>query len=173
MTLTFKGFLEKYLKELSNGHTCSVNKCLKEIKEDNNYLLVEPLFLYAFMTLDKERFNKFLNKYDYFREVYDKYFSSYKTFEDVDFSALPYEFSKVKDAFLAEKGITKRDNELKLLMLKEINTLREKKRVTAYRIYTDLKLNHGNVNDFLKNGNTIKLSLNDVRRIWNYLETVA
>ena len=40
---------------------------------------------------------------------------------------------------------------------------------TNYRIYTDLKLNPGNVNSWLKNGDSNKASCRNAERILNYV----
>ena len=64
--------------------------------------------------------------------------------------------------FFENENITKslaRDNILK--------TMKEKG-ITNYRIYTDLKANPGNVNDYLKNNTTKKVSLKLVKMIHNY-----
>jgi len=63
------------------------------------------------------------------------------------------------------------DNELhtKTLVLKKIRTIQQQKQISNYRIYTDLKMNQGNVNDFLTNGNVSKLSLSSVEKIFDYV----
>lgn len=53
----------------------------------------------------------------------------------------------------------KREDRTKLLMLKKIKQMQQDKHISNYRIYTDLKLNAGNINDYLTNGRADKLSL--------------
>ena len=62
------------------------------------------------------------------------------------------------------------DNETKRLMRKRIILLQKEKHITNYRIYTDLKLNPGNINSFLKHGDVEKISLESARRIWKYVK---
>ena len=42
------------------------------------------------------------------------------------------------------------------------------KKITKYRVYRDLSLNPGNINDYLTNGNSKKVSMNVVKKIYNY-----
>lgn len=42
---------------------------------------------------------------------------------------------------------------------KKIKQMQQDKHISNYRIYTDLKLNAGNINDYLTNGRADKLSL--------------
>lgn len=46
--LTFKGFLESYVMELSYMGTCSISKLVNEL--DDNPRLREPLLLYAYLS---------------------------------------------------------------------------------------------------------------------------
>ena len=44
----------------------------------------------------------------------------------------------------------------------------QKKKLTNYRLYTDLKLNPGNVNAWLKHNDSSKMSLDCARQIYKY-----
>lgn len=50
-------------------------------------------------------------------------------------------------------------------MCRRISKVKQAKCVTNYRIYKELNLNPGNVNAFLKNENTSKVSLDTARKI--------
>ena len=54
-------------------------------------------------------------------------------------------------------------------MQKKIVEMKKEKGITNYRIYKALNLNPGNVNSFLKNGDTGKVGLNTARRMLKYV----
>ena len=62
------------------------------------------------------------------------------------------------------------DDEAKDLMRDKIIKLQAKYQMTNYRIYTELKLNPGNMNAWLKQGEHGKVSLDTARRTLHYLE---
>ena len=47
----------------------------------------------------------------------------------------------------------------------------QKKKLTKYRLYTDLKLNPGNVNAWLKHNDSSKMSLDCARQIYKYAKS--
>ena len=47
----------------------------------------------------------------------------------------------------------------------------QKKKLTNYRLYTDLKLNPGNVNAWLKHNDSSKMSLDCARQIYKYAKS--
>jgi hypothetical protein len=49
--------------------------------------------------------------------------------------------------------------------------LQQKKKLTNYRLYTDLKLNPGNVNAWLKHNDSSKMSLDCARQIYKYAKS--
>ena len=55
------------------------------------------------------------------------------------------------------------------MMQKRIIEVQEEKGITNYNIYKTLNLNPGNVNAFLKNGDTGKVGLDTVRRILTFV----
>ena len=54
-------------------------------------------------------------------------------------------------------------------MYKKIFEVKHQKCITNYRIYKELNLNAGNVNSFLKYGNTDKLSVETVRKVLAFI----
>ena len=52
-----------------------------------------------------------------------------------------------------------------MMMYKRISEVKQAKCVTNYRIYKELNLNPGNVNAFLKNEDTSKVSVDTARKI--------
>ena len=45
------------------------------------------------------------------------------------------------------------------------------KGISNYRVYKDLNLNPGNINDYLTNKNVKKVSLQTVKQIYNYVSS--
>ena len=64
----------------------------------------------------------------------------------------PDEYTKAWNSFLAARDAPKRDNDLKGAMRKKILSIQKEKHCSNYRVYTDLHLNPGNINSWLKNG---------------------
>ena len=79
---------------------------------------------------------------------------------------------KVLNSYKCKAGMKANDDHIKELMIERIVKLKEQKNISNYRIYTDLKINAGNFNDFIKNRNLNKLSLNKSRDVFNYLQSL-
>ena len=73
-------------------------------------------------------------------------------------------YCSVRDTVLA-------DNDTKELIHRRVLELQQKKKLTNYRIYTDLKLNPGNVNAWLKHNDSSKMSLDCARQIYKYAKS--
>ena len=83
---------------------------------------------------------------------------------------LPDGYHKVWRSYLSVKNRVHTDADTKELMRKKLLRLQEKNGVSNYRIYTDLQLNPGNVNAWLKHGKSEKVSLNNARMMLRYVE---
>ena len=70
---------------------------------------------------------------------------------------------------LNQKNKKQNEDKVKALMQKKIVEVQREKGITNYRIYKALNLNPGNVNAFLKNGDTGKIGLNTARRMLKYV----
>ena len=86
---------------------------------------------------------------------------------------LSEDYLKVWRSYLTYKNRSQADNHTKELIRQKVKRLQEKKRVTNYRIYTDLRLNPGNLNAWLKHGNGDKVSIETARRTLRYVETAV
>ena len=159
--LQFKGYLKKYIKDVSGSDTLSVAKLVRISKK--NYRLTDSIILYCVLENKSHLFNKYskgkfadiidgLSKNNFLSEKYKE-----------------RDFSKIWDGYQHRSNVTKYDNAIKNRI--RINILKEmkKRKMSNYRIYTDLKLNPGNINDFLTNGNASKVSLDLVERIYQYV----
>ena len=165
--LTFKGFLDDYVAELSFSGTSSVIKLLKELEQ--NPRLKEPLILHSIFSglpcSVSDRYPAFFEEYRYLLDLLQN-----KELEQIVKTELPYKYQKIFSAYEYRLNRVANENESKLLMRKRIISIQEEKGITNYRIYTDLKMNPGNVNSFLKNGVPEKISLASAREIWCYVK---
>lgn len=88
-------------------------------------------------------------------------------------STLPNEYHKVWRSYLSQKNRGQADDHTKELMRQKVKRLQAKHGVSNYRIYTDLRLNPGNLNAWLKHGHSDKVSLDTARRTLRYVEQSA
>lgn len=171
--LTFRGFLTQYVKKLSAQDTNSLYKLAEEASRDNPRLR-EPLFLYALYTQKQDvllQATKDPVLHSVYYEMTEKYTTDLMTDALVSGSAaLPDEYHKVWRSYLSRKNRGQADDYTKELMRQKVKRLQEKHGVTNYRIYTDLKLNPGNLNAWLKHGDSDKVSLDTARRTLRYVE---
>ena len=171
--LTFRGFLTRYVKELSKAKTNSLYRLAEEASHDNARLR-EPLFLFALYSGKQTVLLQATKDQNLFTE-YQKMVSLYtadqmtQLFED-NASVLPNEYHKVWRSFQTQKNRRQTDDHTKELLRLKIMRLQEQCGVSNYRIYTDLNLNPGNVNAWLKYGVADKVSLDTARRILRYVE---
>lgn len=159
--LSFITFLENYIQDLSGIKTLNIHKLTKSSKR--NYRLLDSLMLYCSLTNKKDIFNKYTNnKYKYAIE-----FLNEKTMLDQTYS--DYDFAKIWDSYQHKINEYEYNNNIKSKIRDKIVKKMEEKNITNYRVYTDLKLNPGNINDYLTNGNSTKVSLPLVKKIYQYV----
>lgn len=171
--LTFSGFLAQYVKQLAAEETNSLYKLAAEAGS-NNPRLREPLLLYAVYT-QKEKVLLKATKEPKLRMEYQRMVTLYSAdmmtelFEQAS-PKLPAEYHKVWRSYQSRRNRGQADEHTKELMRQKVKRLQAQKGVTNYRIYTDLKLNPGNLNAWLKHGDAEKVSLETARRTLRYLE---
>lgn len=174
--LSFEGFLREYLRTLSGNQSLSIRK-LTRLAEQEIPRLREPLFLYAFycgkteLLLQAVRGTKLEKPY---HKLFDTYDATTIIFALQDkSSALPAAYHKVWRSYCSAAQHVQTDDQMKELMRKRILALQKEYRVTNYRLYTDLHLNPGNLNAWLKHGDPAKISLDSARRVMSYLQDRA
>ena len=171
--LTFRGFLTQYVRELSLEKTNSVYKLVKEACTVN-VRLKEPLFLYALFAEKAEVLLQATKNTDLQVEVQtllERYsLDEMMTALRGQCECLPDAYHKVWRSYLSVKNRVHTEADTKELMRKKLLRLQEKHGVSNYRIYTDLQLNPGNVNAWLKHGKSEKVSLNNARMMLRYVE---
>lgn len=165
--LTFKGFLASYVEELSYTGASGISKLVKEVKQ--NPRIKEPLILYGIVSGMPKGIQK---KYP---DFYAEYMHVSELLQDAaqpEFCSgiLPVKYDKVILAFEYQRNRVQRDNDTKMRMWRKITEIQNQKGISNYRIYTDLNINPGNANCFLKNGNVEKMGLDTTRRILQYVK---
>lgn len=171
--LTFEGFLKQYVAELSGVQTASVHKLADRMAE--NPRLKEPLFLYA-LAYDKVdlllRYTEdkgCLAEYEWLSNCCS--LEQMLAFLENQSPELPEGYRKVWRSYCSVRDAALADNDTKELIHRRVLELQQKKHLTNYRIYADLKLNPGNVNAWLKHNDSSKMSLDCARQIYKYAKS--
>ncbi len=171
--LTFRGFLTQYVRSLSKEETTSLYKLAGEASRDN-FRLQEPLLLYALYSqkqgvlLQATKDAALYARYDDLLSRFDQ--NTMTQMLMAQDAALPVEYHKVWRSYMSQKNRHGADDHTKELMRQKIKRLQEKYGVTNYRVYTDLRLNPGNLNAWLKHGHSDKVSLDTARSVLRYVE---
>lgn len=125
--LTCKGFLKRYLQELSLQNTSAVTKLVKEV--DDNLRLLEPLSLYCVLTLTDEQIQR-LNS-----QIVSKQIEYLKQFDNIENALsnkkLTRDYQKVYHSFECENKKQEVDNTIKALI---VNRTQELKKENAFLI---------------------------------------
>lgn len=171
--LTFRGFLSKYVRSLSSQNTNSLYKLAAEAVSENPRLR-EPLFLFALYSSKQDvllQATKEASLHSEYSRMAAQYTQEKMTKALTDSSpALPFDYLKVWKSYLSQKNRGQSDDHTKELMRQKVKRLQAQLGVSNYRIYTDLKLNPGNLNAWLKHGDCEKVSLDTARRTLRYVE---
>lgn len=162
--LTLIGFLCGYVRSLADCGALNIHKLVGEVYS-GNLRLKEPLFLYCFYSDRSHVLLKYLDNAD--KEEYRLAASALK---DNNTALLPAAYVKVLNSYERRIGMKDNDNRIKSMMIDRIIRLKKQKNVSSYRIYTELGINGGNFNDFLKNRNLNRLSLDKSREVIDYLQ---
>ena len=158
--LTFEGFLKQYVTELSGVQTASIHK-LADCLQDNPRLK-EPLYLHA-LAFDKvDLLLRYSNRYSLAQMLL--------LLENQSLE-LPEGYLKVWRSYCSVRDAALADNDTKELIHRRVVEIQQKKHLTNYRIYADLKLNPGNVNAWLKHNDSSKMSLDCARQIYKYAKS--
>lgn len=162
--LTFKGYLLSQFQELSGFNSTSLYAFSQ--LACNNARLKDVLSLYLIMYTEENLRNKLLKKFDYLNSACEKLKglddNNVETYLQNDSLS---EYRTVYDNFLYQRNRKEQEDRLKMMMYKKISEVKQAKCVSNYRIYKELNLNPGNVNAFLKNEDTSKVSVDTARKI--------
>lgn len=170
--LTFGGFTKRYVQQVSLAGTTAVYVLTREAST-KNLRLREPLFLYA---ISNQCLNTLLTAsrktdlYENYRQLADT-FSYAELLEALatKSSVLSERYHKVWDSFQSELAQSERDARVKKLIATRVRTLQKTTGISTYRLCKELGINNSNVNTWLKNDDVRQISLNNARRILDYL----
>ena len=173
--LTFEGFLKQYVAELSGVQTASIHK-LADCLQDNPRLK-EPLYLYALASDKLNLLLRYAEGSGCFAE-YEQLSSRYPleqmlTLLENQSPELPEGYLKIWRSDCSIRDSALADNDTKELIHRRVVEIQQKKHLTNYRIYADLKLNPGNVNAWLKHNDSSKMSLDCARQIYKYAKSYS
>jgi hypothetical protein len=170
--LTFKGFLESYVKYLAGEDTVGLARLVSLLPKEPR--LAEPLVLWAAVTGRGPRLAELLGDNPLAFEVHAvEQLADGGRLEQALSAADPGlrpEYAKAWRSYAVLRGATSRDARLKLEARERVLTLESERAVTRYRMAKDLGLNPGNLNAFLVQGDARKLSLDKALRLVRYLE---
>ena len=158
--LSFEAFLKQYLIDVSGQKSLSIHKLAKLSK--NNIRIIDPLVLYCVLNGKKEVLLKYLNKSEF------EFIDGLNKNNYLDDAFNDYSFKKIYQSYERKVNCVTYDNQTKSLIRDNILKMMSEKKISNYRVYKDLSLNPGNVNDYLTNGNPKKVSLKLVEDIYDY-----
>ena len=172
--LTFEGFLKQYVTELSGVQTASIHKLANCLHE--NPRLKEPLYLYA-LVFDKVNLLLRYAKDPVCLAEYERLSNRYSREQVLALlqnqsAELSEGYLKVWRSYCSVRDAALADNDTKELIHRRVVEIQQKKQLTNYRIYADLKLNPGNVNAWLKHNDSSKMSLDCARQIYKYAKII-
>jgi len=175
--MSFKSFLLKYAQELTGSTTTSLKKLL-DLSLNNHARAFEPIALLFFLR------GKGSSVWDQTENTSHKESVQYLLDRVTDESSLInllaeesigkdflIRYKKVYQAYLSYVNKLDTDREASLLMREKMLTIMRSKGMSNYRVYTDLSLNPGNVNAFLKNGDASKISRKTARKMLEFVQT--
>lgn len=171
--LTFAGFLESYVRALSDEGTLALPRLVELSGSEPR--LVEPMLLWVAVTNRVDRLKGLLECWeDLQRELASlvalQETGSLQRALAAEDSSLRPEYSKVWRSYVVRRDAAARDAELRLEARRRVLALEARKKVTRYRMAKDLGLNPGNLHAYLAQGNPTKLSLDRVAELLKYLE---
>jgi hypothetical protein len=170
--LTFQCYLKGYVRKLSVQNTNAVAKLA--VEAETNHRLREPLLLYA-VSSGKADLLLWATKEKELRDSFAKLAgaigsSGVEQALEAGGEAFNDGCLKVYRSYVSRRDRPMRDDNTKRLMYSKIIKLQADKNVSNYRLYSDLRLNGSNVNAFLKHKATNKMSLDNLRKMLQYLE---
>ncbi len=174
-TKTFMSFLKDYVKDMNPEQSLSLFKNEKYARLDARLLNV-----YTFYVLfNREVIKTLLNKQDKLPVLYKKYENYQLKYNELTLENLKLKvgtldaFDELKQLYTSYQNLVVNKNlVLKRMYHKKIIDIKNEKKISNYRIYSDLNLNHGNTNEYLKNKKFEKLSLLNIKKIMNYVASL-
>ena len=157
--LTFKGYLQQQLCELSGCDSKSLYKFAR--LAEHNARLRDALCVYLHFYVSEKLKSQLRKRFDYLKPL--------STLNPEQLTQSQSEYRTIYENYLNQKNAKQNDDKLKAMMQKRIVEVQAEKGITNYRIYKALDLNPGNVNAFLKYGDVSKVGLNTARKMLGFV----
>jgi hypothetical protein len=182
--LTFIGYLQSNVYELTSVKTTSIAR-MAELASEAFPRVAESVFLLAATQEKLPELQSAIAKMQTTQEShsamfpdtdYDRLVRTFPTPAKLlaglahDDRRIPLRYRKVYRSYLSRTQRLETDRNASLLMRNRAVELMHKKGLSNYRVYTDLRLNPGNINAFLKNADPTKVSRATARRILSYVQ---
>ena len=165
---TLKGYLMAQLQALSEYNGVSLYAFSAMAK--TNARLKDVLCMYLTLYVDEPLKTRLVKKYAYLSALCQ---SLDGLTEDTIVAFLADDqlsaYRTVYDNFCYQRDRQEKEDALKRMMYEKIAERKREKNMSNYRIYSQLHLNPGNINAFLKNGDVSKVSLHTTRQILAYV----
>ena len=171
--LTFKGYTKTYVSQLSSSGSTAIFALTREAASTNPRLK-EPLYLYAasngnIKTLLSASKNTHL--FELYENMSEKFpYDSLIQALEMNSQQLDERYHKVWRSYQSVSKKHERDNRVKELIRRRIVSIQNMQNISTYRICKDLSLNNANINSWLKNGVSHKVSIDTARLILEYTE---
>lgn len=166
--LSLKSYLEKQMVTLSGLNSKSLYRF--SAMSEKNARLKDTVVLYLMLFVKEDLKRHLLNKYPYLSSGCEKLTGiTQENAESFLADDTLSEYRTIYENYLNTIGTQDNENRIKRMMHDRIVQLQREKDISNYAIYKTLKLNPGNTNAFLKNGEVSKLSLDIVRRILEFV----
>lgn len=174
-TKTFMSFLRDYAKDMNPEQSLSLFKNEKLVNTDTRLLNVYSFYVF----FNQDATNTLLHKKDKLQNLYKKHEEYKSKYDGVNLNNLEQKvssldsFDELNQLYTSYKNLVVNKNIVqKNLYHKIIMQTKKEKSISNYRIYTDLNLNQGNTNDYLRNKRFEKLSLDNIKKIANYVASI-
>ena len=171
-TKTFMSFLRDYAKGMNPEQSLSLFKNEKLVKSDARLLNVYSFYVF----FNQDTTKTLLDKKDKLQQLYKKYEEYSSKYDGVNLNNLEQKvesldsFDELNQLYTSYRNLVVNKNIVqKNLYHKIIMQTKKEKSISNYRIYTDLNLNQGNTNDYLRNKRLEKLSLVNIKKIAKYV----
>ena len=166
--LSLKSYLEKQMIALSGLNSKSLYRF--SAQSEKNARLKDTVALYLMLFVNDDLKRHLLKKYPYLSSGCEKLSGitqeNAESFLENDSLS---EYRTIYENYLNRVNKQANEDEIKRMMHRRIAQLQREKGITNYAVYKALKLNPGNANAFLKNGDVSKLSLDAVRRMAEFV----
>lgn len=169
--LTWEGFLKKKAQKLLNTKTESISKVAKLKGEDSK---LAPVMLFTkFKDFKPKKVLMSEELWKEWKEIYTRFNSADDFIKFYMENETKSFYGKLVRTFNDEQNWITFENKIKADLLAIIKEMKEQKKITTYRIYTDLKINMGNCNKLFKDNDVTKIALDTLKKIETYVKNYA